>query len=247
MKTRLTGWLLVVLLIFASSPALAAPNLLQYQGRLTNAAGDPQNGTFSIVFSVYAAVSGGAALYSETIPNVTVTNGLFNVLIGNITPIPTDLFGGGAKFLGIKVGGDAEMTPRQAVASVPFALQATFAQAIPWALIKADGSIVRQSGGITVSHTGTGIYVVDTPANENNTGFMSTSYNSPGAGISFCTVTAFTNGTGWNVRVYDSAGAPVDHDFGVLLPASGGSILAPQAAPSGMLVKIDPKTNLPIQ
>jgi hypothetical protein len=103
------------------------PNKINYQGKLTDSAGQPINATVSVVFHLYNVASGGSALYTET-QTVTVTNGLFNVAIGSVTPLglPFDV----PYYLGVKVGADAEMTPRQAVLSGAYALQAASAEGL---------------------------------------------------------------------------------------------------------------------
>jgi hypothetical protein len=64
--------------------------------------------------------SGGSALYSET-QSVAVGNGVFNVLIGSVTPIPLDLFDSGTeRFLEVTVNGTV-LTPRRKFGSVPYA------------------------------------------------------------------------------------------------------------------------------
>jgi len=72
------------------------PQLLNYQGRLTDPSGNPKNGTFTMEFAVYHAETGGNQLppgtpWSET-QNVTVTDGVFNVLLGSVTALPANLF-----------------------------------------------------------------------------------------------------------------------------------------------------------
>jgi len=103
----------------ASVAAAAVPNLMPYQGRLTDAAGNPINGSQTIEFSIYDAAEAGSLLHTQT-EDVTVQNGLFNV---NLGPLPGSLFTGQNLYLGIRVGGDAEMTPRQLLGSVPYAFR----------------------------------------------------------------------------------------------------------------------------
>lgn len=68
----------------------------------------------------------GTALWSETHPAVTLTNGQFSVELGSITPINLDF---SAKYyLGIQVGSDSEMTPRRPLSSVGYAFHALKAQ-----------------------------------------------------------------------------------------------------------------------
>jgi hypothetical protein len=103
------------------------PDKLNYQGKLTNAGGTAINATVQMVFKLYSGPVGGAALYSET-QTVTVNNGLFNVAIGAVSPLalPFDA----AYYLGVTVGTDAEMTPREAVLASPYARQAASAEAL---------------------------------------------------------------------------------------------------------------------
>jgi hypothetical protein len=107
----------------SDEPDAQIPTVISYQGFLTDAGGAPVDGTVSIVFSIYAAASGGSALWTETHGVVVVDEGLFNVLLGaEGSPLsPTDL--NGERYLGIKVGSDPEMRPRQRIASVAYALR----------------------------------------------------------------------------------------------------------------------------
>jgi hypothetical protein len=88
-----------------------------------------------------------------------------------------------------------------------------------WIVVHADGSILRQSGGLTVTKTGVGAYRVDHPdLDESQIGFIGSSFNRPGAGTSPVFVTAFCNdANGCNVRLFSTVGAAVDHDFSVVL------------------------------
>lgn len=106
-----------------SAPLTAPPTTMTYQGIL-RANGAPANGTFSLQFKLYNVASGGAAVYTET-DSVTAANGLFTVILGQITPLPPSVFqAGGPLFLGITVGSDAELTPRTPLTTEPFAFLA---------------------------------------------------------------------------------------------------------------------------
>ena len=61
-----------------------------------------------MVFSIYSVSTGGTALWTET-QTVTVTKGVFNVLLGNINPIADTVFCNPNRWLGVKVGTDPEM------------------------------------------------------------------------------------------------------------------------------------------
>ena len=125
----------VAMLVMIATQALAdAPMLLNYQGRLTDPSGSPKNGTFSVQFCVYDALSGGNQVppgtpWCET-QSVLVTNGVFNVLLGSVTALPVDLFTGGPsdasgplRFLQVAVDGET-LTPRQRIVSAAYAINA---------------------------------------------------------------------------------------------------------------------------
>lgn len=101
----------------AAGVSAAMSDIIPFQGRLTNSAGVPLNGTYSIRLALYDVSTGGTALCSDT-DNVAVTNGLFTFNMNFCDPDVTD---GQQLYLGVKVGADAEMTPRQAIYPVPFA------------------------------------------------------------------------------------------------------------------------------
>lgn len=103
----------------------AAPNLVNYQGRLTDIAGNPvPDGNYSVTFTVYLDSVGAASVWSET-QNVTTTDGLFAVMLGAVAPFTPSAFSDSVRYLGIQIGGDPEIMPRSRLASVPFALHTT--------------------------------------------------------------------------------------------------------------------------
>ena len=114
----------------------ASTGTIAYQGRLADSSGNPLTSTLNMSFRLYNASTGGAPLWTEqwSGPNgVKVSDGLFNVMLGSLTPIAQSVITGNANlFLGITVGTDDEMTPRVQLGSVPFAVQA---------LTVPDGSI----------------------------------------------------------------------------------------------------------
>lgn len=118
--------LVAVLLLFLVAPAhAAAPTMINYEGVLEDNLGNPIDGTVSIVFTIYDASTGGASLWTETQASVAVSNGLFNVLLGAVTPLTPGVFTSDQRWLGVKVEADAEMTPRYRLASVGYALNAS--------------------------------------------------------------------------------------------------------------------------
>ncbi|MBN2355768.1 hypothetical protein JXO59_06620 [candidate division KSB1 bacterium] len=117
MSRTFAGFFLFIAAAFAQ-----IPQSINYQGVLTDASGEAQNGTFSIQFSIYGQAEGGSPIWSET-QSVQVTNGLFHVLLGSVAPIPVSAFDGGDRYLALKVGEDVEMTPRRRLVSVGYSFQ----------------------------------------------------------------------------------------------------------------------------
>jgi hypothetical protein len=102
----------------------AAPDYmaqLNYQGQLTDNAGEPvSDGTHNVIFRLYDAASAGNLLWAEN-QNVTVQKGLFNAILGQVTPLDLDVLGGGDGWLELEVNGNGPMTPRQQLQRAPFA------------------------------------------------------------------------------------------------------------------------------
>jgi hypothetical protein len=143
-KAAGAGTILVLafLLVFASQDATARPaaqpegqataeasgilapasTLISYQGTLTDLTGVPVSATATMQFALYDAASGGAAKWGPETQGVTVMNGLFNVLLGSVTPInPANLTGD--LWLDITVNGE-QLTPRERLTTVPYAVEA---------------------------------------------------------------------------------------------------------------------------
>lgn len=113
--------LLAVWILTPSAGHSQVPKTISYQGSLTDASGNPVTGSLSITFRLYNTATGGTALWIEP-RTVAVTNGAFNVVLGNVTPLDESLFAN-QLFLGIQVGADTEMIPRRALTSVPYAFR----------------------------------------------------------------------------------------------------------------------------
>ncbi len=126
-RPLLTMFAVLMLSTFGELSAIAqVPNLINYQGKLTDASGTAiNNPAQSMIFSIYDVSSSGTPLWAETV-TVAVTSSIYNVALGSVTPFPSNLFSGTPRYLGVDpdgAGGDAEMTPRQQIGSVAYALQ----------------------------------------------------------------------------------------------------------------------------
>ena len=165
------GWLGCLLF---SSVLADVPEKISFQGRVTGVA----PGSVSITFSIYDVSSGGQPKWTET-QSVTVDdNGIFNVLLGSVTPLSSLPFNE-PYYLEISVAGTA-LSPRQPLTSAPYALRAGSAD--------NDDNYVLKSGG-----TMTGDLVLNTAltaggAIKSFTGFIfpdgSTQIKAAGAGDS---------------------------------------------------------------
>jgi len=120
---RLT--LSVALLAFAlvATPARAqVPQLVSYQGVLTDGAGNlVPDGLYDITFRFFGAAVGGAVLHDESHIGVAVSRGGFSVLIGSVVGDPLVLPFTIPYWLEIQVAPDAlPLTPRIQLASSPY-------------------------------------------------------------------------------------------------------------------------------
>lgn len=116
----------VVALALVIAPAAAkadAPHFLSQQGRLLDVAGRPITGTVKIRFSLYTQPDGGDPFWTEAI-DVPLTDGYFDVVLGRTVALDPARFDGLSVFLGFTVQDDPEMSPREEIVSVPYALVA---------------------------------------------------------------------------------------------------------------------------
>ena len=103
--------LLALLLIAAN--AFAVPQLINYQGQLATGINSTPDTTVAMTFTIYNASESGTSLWTETHPAVVVNGGLFKVALGSQTTLP-DVFSGNC-WIGVTVGEDTEMTPREQI------------------------------------------------------------------------------------------------------------------------------------
>ncbi len=159
------------------------PQTINYQGYLTNGSGQAVNTATSMAFRIYDVPTGGTALFTET-QMVTPVNGVFNVVLGSTAPLILQF--DVPYYLGITSGADAEMTPRQALTSTPYAFRATFANSVAAsATISASQIAGAVSNAVTASALSgpvsgsqiTGPIVAATISGSQITGSLSTTAN----------------------------------------------------------------------
>jgi microcystin-dependent protein len=132
---------LIPLFVFASTGGAVQtePATLNYQGTLTDNAGQPLTGSKTITIRLYTMLTGGSAFWTDTY-TVNLFNGQFSVTLGSdANPLSAQLSQfNGVTYVGVQVGSDPEMTPRQKMTSVPYAFNG-----IP------KGGIIMWSGSIS--------------------------------------------------------------------------------------------------
>jgi hypothetical protein len=129
--------------------SITIPQMLSYQGKLTDTLGQPAaDTTYSVRLRLYTVPSGGSPFWSET-QSVTTKGGLFSVLLGSVTPIGS-MPAAGTVYLGMAVSGGAELTPRVRIVSAAYAYKADTAN---FALAAAGSDNAWVRGGDSVLYT----------------------------------------------------------------------------------------------
>ncbi len=143
--------LMVVVCLALMAMGASVPQIINYQGSLMDKSVPPKpvTGTVNMTFNVYSSATGSNPIWSEAWSStatpanpVIVNTGGFNVMLGSLSPFPDTFFAQHQKtFLGIKIGTDSEMLPRQQFASVGYSFAA--GNGIP------RGGIIMWSGDVT--------------------------------------------------------------------------------------------------
>jgi hypothetical protein len=153
--------------VFATSVMIISPvanaavginHGINFQGKLTNPNGtNLANGNYNFVFSLYSAASGGSAIWTES-DTITLTDGIFQINLGpsasgaNTNFANVD-FNSDSIYLGIKVGADAEMSPRVQFTATPYAFNSEKLGGISAAGFAQLNPASAQSGSLNVSGT----------------------------------------------------------------------------------------------
>jgi len=111
-------------LVLASLSAGAqAPATIGHQGVLTTSGGAPvADGTYSLTFRLYSASTGGIALWTETHSAVSVSNGVFSVVLGSVTSLNISFEQ--PLWLSVSVNSGAELSPRVQLTAAPYSMTA---------------------------------------------------------------------------------------------------------------------------
>ncbi|MEO0085140.1 MAG: tail fiber domain-containing protein [candidate division WOR-3 bacterium] len=106
-----------------ATDAITVPRMLSYQGRLTDSFDIPvPDTTYQVTFRLYTVPSGGSPFWNET-QTVRTRAGLFSVLLGSVDDIDS-IPQAGNLYLGMQVGGGAELSPRLRLVSTAYSYNA---------------------------------------------------------------------------------------------------------------------------
>jgi hypothetical protein len=137
---------LVVILILSILALAGIPQLINYQGMLTDNSGTPLTGSYNLTFKIWTDTTAGSSLWTETQNGVQVQDGLFNVILGRLTTLnlPFD------QQYWLEVGVGAETMPRIRFTSVGYAYRSAIADSATVAISAPtsggwtdDGKVVR--------------------------------------------------------------------------------------------------------
>lgn len=127
-NTKLFCLAAIIMLFITSGLTISAQtSAFTYQGRFTDTSvgQQPTNGTYSMTFRLYDALSGGSQIGSSITSTVTVTSGVFTARLDfGAAAFNTS----GARYLEVQVGSTV-LAPRQEITSTPFATRAVNAAA----------------------------------------------------------------------------------------------------------------------
>jgi hypothetical protein len=130
---------------------------ISYQGRLTDAAGNPLNGTFDLMFRLWDSRTAGSQIGSQTLlDGYGVADGLVSAEID----VPAGALTGQAVWLEVTVDGQP-MSPRQEILPAPYALtirpQAAIRGIAPGgSILTVDNAVGASPGAAAISARGGG-------------------------------------------------------------------------------------------
>jgi hypothetical protein len=158
---RLAFVLMVILLVLAASLCLAEiPKLINYQGMLTDDVGNPLTGSYDLTFEIYDDTTGGNLEWSETQSGIQVQNGLFNVVLGQVTAL--DLAFDESYWLEVQVG-TSDTMPRLRLTSVGYAYRAKLSDS---ATVAVSEKLHIMGGGLQINTDQVGGYYGRIDGNE---------------------------------------------------------------------------------
>ncbi len=206
---------IILLLLLATAAFAQPPRTMNFQGTLADGIGMTlPDGNYNLTFRLWNADVGGATLWTEA-RSVALSGGIFSIGLGEVTPLA--LVFDQPYWLGIQVGGDAELSPRSPLTGMPYALNV------------ADGVVTKELNGLT--------------DNVNIVAGTNISVNTVGPNIVIAGTGALTDAD-WDVVGSDMTSIPVGNvGIGVAVPGSkldvsGAISSGTNVAPGGFLARV---------
>ncbi|MDD3642818.1 MAG: hypothetical protein PHQ19_05075 [Candidatus Krumholzibacteria bacterium] len=136
-----------LLVLLAAAASADVPELLSYQGVLTDDVGSAlPDGSYNVEFRLYTVEAGGTPIWQEA-HLLTVTKGIFNATLGWTQPLGALDFDQ-PYYLGISVEGEAELSPRTLLTDAAYAMNARTVKGSA-----AGGNIFPASGNVGIGTT----------------------------------------------------------------------------------------------
>lgn len=157
LKTKYAIALLLVAAALTPGSHADIPRTIAFQGILTNAAGVPKpNGSYTVTFRLYDALSGGSLLWTEPNKPVAVTGarGLFSTALGSPTSFGALTFSA-PYFVEVQVASEpGPMAPRIPLQAVPYAFSSGAANlALPFT---GSASVASPGAALSITNGGSG-------------------------------------------------------------------------------------------
>jgi hypothetical protein len=146
--------------VTTTSPVSVVPHLIKYSGALPAAPGNAS--TVDVKFSLYAAQTGGEALWSETQQVSLDATGKYSVVLGSTTSagVPDSVFANGqARWIGVTLGGEQE-SARTVLVATPYSLKASDAETLgghPFSDFTLKNALPAGGTNITQINVGNGV------------------------------------------------------------------------------------------
>ncbi len=167
-----------------AAPKEAVHDVIDIQGQLADASGNPLSGTYDITARIYDAETGTLRCWDTD--SKTISNGLFIMHLDGTDGCTSWDINGDALDLGIEVESDGEMDPRQGIYPVPYAWSLR-----PGAVIAGDvaGDSVLQVHNGSTSNGSKGVYGRAYSLTGTTYGVYGESYSADGYGGYFASTT----------------------------------------------------------
>ncbi len=143
------GWTLLIMFAIVRVGGAEIPQTISYQGVLSdNNSQLVADGQYKLNFKLTNSPNNNVILWQETHDDVAIVNGIFNVILGSVTPL--DLAFDEPYWLGISVNDGDVLLPLTELTASPYSLNASSVSDSAITSNKiASGHVVRSVNGLT--------------------------------------------------------------------------------------------------